>query len=136
MELYNGNLFWPITVASPLSFPELSASKCCDVLIIGGGISGTLMARMLADYHVKTILIEKNSIGIGSTAANTGLLQFSNDAMLIDLIDRFGKETAVYFYKLCYKALDELEKYATYLPESVHFNRAENLYYAGHEGHT
>ena len=98
-------------------------------------MSGTIMARMLADYNIETVLIEKEEIGSGSTSANTGLLQFSNDAMLVDLIDRFGEEKAVYFYKLCYKAIDELEKYNAYLPEPTDFKRSESLYYATNNHH-
>ncbi|KMM38911.1 NAD(P)/FAD-dependent oxidoreductase [Guptibacillus hwajinpoensis] len=133
MELYQGNLYWPSTVEETPSFPALTSSIHCDVLIIGGGMSGTIMARVLADYDIKTVLIEKNQIGTGSTSVNTGLLQFSNDAMLIDLIDRFGKEKAVYFYKLCLKAIDELDKYSTYLSEPTDFRRADSLYYASNE---
>ncbi len=135
MELHHGRLYWPTTIDKMISFPELSKSITCDVLIIGGGMSGTIMARMLADYDVNTVLIEKEEIGSGSTSANTGLLQFSNDAMLVDLIDRFGKEKAVYFYKLCSKAIDELEKYNAYLPEPTDFRRSESLYFATNDHH-
>lgn len=135
MELHHGRLYWPTTIDKTISFPELASSITCDVLIIGGGMSGTIMARMLADYDIETVLIEKEEIGSGSTSANTGLLQFSNDAMLVDLIDRFGEEKAVYFYKLCYKAIDELEKYNAYLPEPTDFKRSESLYYATNNHH-
>ncbi|MBN8207210.1 FAD-binding oxidoreductase [Bacillus sp. NTK071] len=133
MELHQGNLYWPSTVTDPPSFPALTSSINCDVLIIGGGMSGTIMARVLADYGINTVLIEKNQIGTGSTSANTGLLQFSNDAMLVDLIARFGKEKAVYFYKLCLKAIDELDKYNAYLSGPTDFRRAESLYYASND---
>ena len=135
MELHHGRLYWPTTINKTISFPELAQSITCDVLIIGGGMSGTIMARMLADYDINTVLIEKEEIGSGSTSANTGLLQFSNDAMLVDLIDRFGKEKAVYFYKLCSKAIDELEKYNAYLPEPTDFKRSESLYFATNDHH-
>ncbi|WP_283152358.1 NAD(P)/FAD-dependent oxidoreductase [Guptibacillus hwajinpoensis] len=135
MQLHHGSLFWPTTVTEPPTFPELTSSITCDVLIIGGGMSGSILAKTLADYHVDTVLIEKDTIGSGSTSANTGLLQFSNDAMLVDLIDRFGKEKAVYFYKLCLKAIDELEKVAGSLSESAEFKRAESLYFASNDHH-
>lgn len=133
MKLHHGQLFWPTTVTNARSFPELTTTITCDVLIIGGGMSGSIMARMLADYHLDTVLIEKKTIGSGSTSANTGLLQFSNDAMLIDLIDRFGKEKAVYFYKLCLKAIDELDKYNATLKDKTSFKRTDSFYFASND---
>ena len=133
MKLHHGELFWPTTVTNARTFPELTTTITCDVLIIGGGMSGSIMARMLADYHLDTVLIEKRTIGSGSTSANTGLLQFSNDAMLIDLIDRFGKEKAVYFYKLCLKAIDELDKYNATLKNKTSFKRTDSFYFASND---
>jgi glycine/D-amino acid oxidase-like deaminating enzyme len=135
MELHHGNLFWPTTVQKSRAFPELTTAVTCDVLIIGGGMSGSIMARILADYQIDTVLIEKDTIASGSTSVNNGLLQFSNDAMLIDLIDRIGKEKAVYFYKLCLKAIDELDKYNATLKENTDFKRTESLYFASNEHH-
>ncbi|WP_270181622.1 NAD(P)/FAD-dependent oxidoreductase [Alkalihalobacillus sp. CinArs1] len=135
MDLHNGKPFWPTLQQHKTLFPKLKSSISCDVLIIGGGIAGTIMARMLSDYQLKTVLLEKDEIGSGSTAANTGLLQFSNDEFLVDLIDSIGEEKAVYFYKLCLKALDELDKYHSYLPSPADFNRVDSLYYASSDRH-
>ncbi|QHA91555.1 FAD-dependent monooxygenase [Bacillus sp. N1-1] len=66
MELHHGNLFWPTTVQKSRAFPELTTAVTCDVLIIGGGMSGSIMARILADYQIDTVLIEKDTIASGS----------------------------------------------------------------------
>lgn len=135
MDLHYGKPFWPTLHNDRTEFPKLTTSISCDVLIIGGGLAGTMMARMLSDYQLQTVLLEKDEIGSGSTAANTGLLQFSNDELLIDLIDKIGAEKAVYFYKLCLKALDELDKYHSYLRTPADFKRVDSFYYASSERH-
>ncbi|WP_377889615.1 NAD(P)/FAD-dependent oxidoreductase [Alkalihalobacillus sp. R86527] len=135
MDLHYGKPFWPTLHQDQTGFPKLTTSISCDVLIIGGGFAGTMMARMLSDYQLKTVLLEKDEIGSGSTAANTGLLQFSNDEFLIDLIEKIGVEKAVYFYKLCLKALDELDKYHSYLPTPADFQRVDSFYFASSDRH-
>ncbi len=45
----------------------------CDVLIIGGGVSGCAIAHAFGKYDLKTIVLEKNSdIGTEATKANNG----------------------------------------------------------------
>lgn len=135
MELHDGKPIWPTLEQNTIVFPTLKSSIICDVLIIGGGIAGTIMARMLSDYGLQTVLLEKDEIGSGSTSANTGLLQFSNDSFLVDLIGSIGVEKAVYFYKLCLKAIDDLEKYHSYLPIPADFKRVDSIYYASSDRH-
>ena len=46
-----------------------------DIIIIGGGVVGCILARTLSRYHLNILLIEKESdIGSGSSAANTALI--------------------------------------------------------------
>jgi glycine/D-amino acid oxidase-like deaminating enzyme len=62
--------------------------------------------------------------------ANTGLLQYSNDIMLHELIDQIGERDAVRFYKLCYESLKNLEKLAKRLPISPNFIERPSICYA------
>ncbi|MEM5016319.1 FAD-dependent oxidoreductase [Metabacillus indicus] len=134
MKLHNGSLYWPKTISSTQKYPELRESITCDVLIVGGGMSGALCAHTLSAYNLKTVLVEKRIVGSGSSSANTGLLQFSNDKMLHEFIKEIGKDEAVRFYKMCLKAVDELEKTAKSLSKPVEFNRRKSLYYASDSG--
>lgn len=134
MKLHNGSLYWPKTISSTQKYPELRESITCDVLIVGGGMSGALCAHTLSAYNLKTVLVEKRIVGSGSSSANTGLLQFSNDKMLHEFIKEIGKDEAVRFYKMCLKAVDELEKTAKSLSKPVDFTRRKSLYYASDSG--
>ncbi|TDL79040.1 NAD(P)/FAD-dependent oxidoreductase [Peribacillus frigoritolerans] len=134
MKLHNGSLYWPKTVNDIQAYPELHDTITCDVLIVGGGMSGALCAHTLSKYDLNTIVVEKRTVGSGSSSANTGLLQFSNDMMLHEFIKRMGEEQAVRFYKMCLKAVDELELAAKSLPKEVDFIRRKSLYYASTSG--
>ena len=49
--------------------------KNYDVIIIGGGITGTGIAHELAKYDVKTALMERGmDVGIGATKGNGGVV--------------------------------------------------------------
>mgnify|MGYP001039077830 CR=1 FL=1 len=53
-----------------------------DVIIIGGGVVGCMVARFLSRYQLKILLIEKESdIGSATSAANTGLVHAGYNAI-------------------------------------------------------
>ncbi|MDG5472635.1 FAD-dependent oxidoreductase [Jeotgalibacillus sp. ET6] len=133
MRLHNGDLYWPETVEKRHEYPSLSSDITCDVLIIGGGMAGALVAEELSHKPLKTVLAEKGRIGSGSSSANTGLLQYSNDKMLHEMAEEIGEEEAVLFYKLCLQAVDELQQVSGPLSPPVDFIRRPSLYYASDE---
>jgi glycerol-3-phosphate dehydrogenase len=51
-----------------------------SIIVIGGGIIGTLIARELAKYELSVTLIEKEvDVGFGSTKANSGIIHAGYD---------------------------------------------------------
>ena len=49
--------------------------KECDVLIIGGGITGCALARELSKYNLKTVLVEKgHDVASGQSSRNGGVV--------------------------------------------------------------
>ncbi|MFB1081810.1 NAD(P)/FAD-dependent oxidoreductase [Jeotgalibacillus sp. JSM ZJ347] len=132
-ELHNGKLYWPETAERDVSFPALKDEQHCDVLIIGGGMAGALCAEELSHTQLKVAVVDKGGVGEGSSSANTGLLQYSNDKMLHEFIEEIGEEKAVMFYKMCLDAVEELQKVAGTLPGKVDFIRRPSLYYASDE---
>ncbi|MBM7579202.1 NAD(P)/FAD-dependent oxidoreductase [Jeotgalibacillus terrae] len=132
-ELHNGQLYWPETAERDVEFPELNKDVHCDVLIVGGGMAGALCAEELSHTRMSVAVVDKRRVGEGSSSANTGLLQYSNDKMLHEFIEQIGEEKAVTFYKLCLEAVEELQKVAGTLPGKVDFVRRPSLYYASDE---
>lgn len=130
MFLHTGNLYWPGTYEQTPMFPALEEDIRCDVLIIGGGISGVYSAYHLAETGLDVVIIDKRRIGSGSTSANTGLLQFSNDKTLASCIHSFGEEKAVRHYQLCEQAIRDLNSIVPTLPIDVDFVPRNSLYMA------
>ena len=81
-----------------------------EILIVGGGITGSLLAYQCMADGYDTVLLDRREIGNGSTSATTSMLQYEIDIPLYKLIDLIGKEGAVDNYKACSDAIDRLGK--------------------------
>ncbi|GLX66279.1 NAD(P)/FAD-dependent oxidoreductase [Paenibacillus glycanilyticus] len=132
-ELHSGHLFWPVTLEQHNNYPAVSEGLKVQVAIIGGGMSGSICAYVLQKNGLSTAVFERDTVAGGSTSANTGLLQFSNDIMLCDLIDQIGEQAAVKFYSACADAVKQIGKIAGELPLDPHFLPRSSLYYASSE---
>lgn len=115
------------------SFSRLESELSCDVLVIGGGISGALVSYVLSHHGSETILLEKGHIGKGSTSANTGTIHFMNDMALTELIQKFGEHKGTGFYRMCGEAVERLSQVAANLTVDIEFRRRSSLYYASTE---
>ena len=133
MELHNGTLFWPTTLQKK-SHTNPIIKSYYDAVIIGGGISGILTAKALLEEGLTVAILERDEIGAGSTSANTGLLQYSNDIPLHELVEQIGEEDASRFYKLCYEGVDQLEEIAVTLPDQADFTRRPSICFASKKG--
>jgi glycine/D-amino acid oxidase-like deaminating enzyme len=131
MDLNTGKLYWNGTLEENMEFPPLEEDITCDVVIVGSGSSGAHCAYFMAETGLKVVLVDKRDISGGSTSANTGLLQFSNDKSLTSLINTFGAEAAVRHVNLCAQALQTLgNKIVPSLDEDPDFSFRKSLYFA------
>ena len=70
----------------------------CDILIIGGGITGLTTAYFLKDMNEKIILIDKNEIGSGITNRTTAKISYLQGNIYQTLMNYFGKSKAYEYY--------------------------------------
>ncbi|MGF9698100.1 NAD(P)/FAD-dependent oxidoreductase [Paenibacillus sp. MABNR03] len=133
MELINGNTFWSTTFQPHFNYPVLEGEIICDCLIIGGGMGGALSAKLMTERGLRTVVIDKREIGHGSSMANLGLLQYSNDKTLTSCIHTFGERRGVRFYELCRIALQQLEDMAFSLEIDPWYIPRTSLYCASSE---
>lgn len=129
MDLKSGYPFWAIRNGLMHAFTPLQTDARCDVAIIGGGISGALIADTLARGGHEVVVLEQRDIGWGSTSASTALLQFEIDTHLTELAQTLGEDDAVLAYRACVDAIQMLEDCAKDLKD-VGFERRDSLYYA------
>ncbi|UJW59378.1 FAD-dependent oxidoreductase [Bacillus sp. A116_S68] len=130
MDIQSGTYYWPTTMTSPPTYPQLTEDLNCDVLIIGGGSSGAQCAYYLASQHLDVVVVEKNLIGSGSTATNTALIQYAGEKMFTDLINSFGEDPIVRHIHLCNQAINDIEEAQTICSTPFEFRRKKSLYFA------
>lgn len=117
-------------LASDLRDGPPEADFRCDVLIVGGGITGALMAQHLAGRGRDIVLIDRERPGLGSTAASTAMLQWEIDAPLAELTDLYGFETAADVYRRSFRAVAGLQSLVTALGVPCSFRECTTLYLA------
>lgn len=129
MDLKSGYPFWSIRNGLMRAFPRLEADLRCDVAVIGGGITGALIADELVQHGHEVAVLEQREIGWGSTSASTALLQYEIDTALVDLARRYGMAQAGLAYLACAEAIELLHERAKAVGQ-VDFRHNDSLYYA------
>ena len=54
--------------------PQLEQNVTCDVVVIGGGITGTAVCRGLLAEGIDTVLVEGREIAMSATGRNAGFI--------------------------------------------------------------
>jgi glycine/D-amino acid oxidase-like deaminating enzyme len=132
-KLHDGTLYWPKTMPNMPVYPVLRQRISTEVVIVGGGMTGAICAAIMARHGIPCVLIEGKRVASGSTAANTGLIQFSSDIMLSELMGRIGEPDAVLFYQACRKALVALAQLSADTGEDTGFYTRSSVYCASTE---
>jgi glycine/D-amino acid oxidase-like deaminating enzyme len=132
MDLSSGYPFWLIKYGLPYDYPQLQQDLTTDVLVLGGGISGALVAYHLINADVSCVVIDKRTIGLGSTCASTSLLQYEIDTPLSELQHMIGLDNATAAYRLCDESIDRLGSIAKKI-KFGEFQKEQSLYYAAYK---
>lgn len=73
MDLKSGYPYWAVKNGLMHAFPRLEGDVQCDVVVVGGGITGGLIADELHRHGHDVVVVEQRDVGWGSTAASTAL---------------------------------------------------------------
>ncbi|HVI59709.1 MAG TPA: FAD-dependent oxidoreductase [Luteimonas sp.] len=134
MDLKSGYPWWAVKNGLLHAFPPLRRDLRCDVAVLGGGITGALVADELARHGHEVVVLEQRDVGWGSTAASTALLQYEIDTPMVGLAKRHGEDAAVLAYRACADAIPMLGELARGLGGTC-FARRRSLYYASRRRH-
>lgn len=129
MDLKSGSPFWIVKNGLQHAYPRLQTNVQCDVLVVGAGITGALIADYVTQAGMSVCVIDRREAGWGSTSASTALLQYEIDSELQDLAKRYGESDAVLAYKSCEKAIRSLRILAESLG-GIDFQPMQSLYFA------
>jgi glycine/D-amino acid oxidase-like deaminating enzyme len=103
-KLRVGPPIWLVGQPVGSQFPMLRGAHEVDIAIVGGGITGAIIAVVLARAGVRVGLLEADLIGRGSTAASAALLLREPDLGLRDLAMRYGMARARRLWQLSLEA--------------------------------
>lgn len=143
MNLYSGAPFWLVRNGLPSEVAPLARSAEADVLVVGGGITGALVADALSTSGRDVLLVDARIPGTGSTAASTALLQYEIDLELGALIDMIGEDAAADAYRCAVQGVDRLREVSASLDAMPHaadgrrspgFTPCNSLYLASGRG--
>jgi glycine/D-amino acid oxidase-like deaminating enzyme/nitrite reductase/ring-hydroxylating ferredoxin subunit len=134
--------FWKDIKATPKVYPTLESDAKADVVIVGGGITGIILAEKLLKEGKSVILLEAREIA-GSTSGNsTGNLYVPVQPYYHQITDKFDQHTTYAAMHSRQSAIDHVEALVkeyeiecmfsrrpwymyTHLPDKLHLLRDE-----------
>jgi glycine/D-amino acid oxidase-like deaminating enzyme len=109
---------------------DLNDSLKCDVLIVGAGITGSLMAERLTRQGLNVVIVDRELPGRGSTAASTSMLLWELDRSLRELTDICGFERASRVFLASLEAVNGLKSLISELGLHCELRARDSLYLA------
>ena len=106
-DLRTGHAPWRSGMRPPRR--PLDRDRRCDVLVVGAGITGALVAERLVREGRDVCIVDRERPGLGSTAASTAMLLWEIDRPLASLTDLYGFERAARIYRLSLQAVRGLQ---------------------------
>ena len=118
----------PWRTASPRVHQIKPGSFRCDVLIVGAGITGALVAQRLVREGRQVVIVDREDPTQGSTLASTAMLLWDIDRSLAQLVDLYGFERAVRAYQASLAAARGLIQLVLRNGVACDFRRRNALY--------
>ncbi len=129
MDIRSNEPYSLIKNALAQSYPSLKNSISTEILIIGAGITGALIAYKLIGEGKKVVMVDKRDVCNGSTAASTSMLQYEIDVPLHKLIEQIGLTPAVSSYQNCEKSIKQLKKIVNQVKSDCGFKYQKSVYF-------
>lgn len=107
-KLRSGHPIWERRPAPSVAHESLARDIKIDVLVIGAGITGAMIADALMSAGLRVAIVDKRGLAKGSTVASTALVQYEIDTPLIMLTRKIGKEKAVRAWRRSRLAVETL----------------------------
>src|SRR5947209_11342757 len=128
-ELRTHDPLWLHERAPRVPYLPLRRDIRADVLIVGGGITGAMLAQTLAADGFDVALVDRRVPAQGATAASTALVLYEIDTPLITLRERIGIADATRAWQRSRLAVDGLR--ATFRTLGIAAQSRDSLYLAG-----
>ena len=131
-DLRDGDAVWTSYRVPTIRGARLRQSVSAEVVVVGAGISGSMIAQSLTEAGKRPLIIDRRRAALlGSTAASTALLQFELDTPLTKLSASIGRRKAENVWIASRNAVNELRTRTHRLGIEAHFESRPSLYLAG-----
>lgn len=107
-KLRTSGPLWLHVRAPRVAYRALSRALHADVLIVGGGITGAMIADALAESGLDIVVVDRREPTKGSTVASTALVQYEIDTPMIELAEKIGKRDAIRAWRRARLAVSSL----------------------------
>ena len=84
-KLRTDGTLWQHVRAPRVPYRALTRDTSTEVLIVGAGITGAMIADALAEAGLDTIIVDRRPPTLGSTVASTALVAYEIDMPLVEL---------------------------------------------------
>jgi glycine/D-amino acid oxidase-like deaminating enzyme len=122
---------WTAYNSEPVAFQYLAAPQRADVIVVGAGITGALVAAAVTAAGLSCVIVDRRPPAGGSTGASTALLQWEIDTPLTHLADHIGFERARQAWLRSFRAVDDLASLVRQLRIPCDFRERRAIYLAG-----
>jgi glycine/D-amino acid oxidase-like deaminating enzyme len=130
-HLRTGTPVWLARKKPPLSTVVLKNRTKIDVVVVGTGISGALVADALLQAGFSVVVADRRSPISGSTPASTALLQSELDTPLTKLTNKIGKQNAARVWLRSAQSVQALSDRISDLQIDCDFASRTTLYLPG-----
>ncbi len=130
-DLHGGRSVWQDSRASLPPHGPLRRDRSCDVLIVGAGISGAMLADALSATGLHTLICDRRVPLQGSTAASTAMILHEIDTPLTRLIAQIGRADAERIWRRSFLAVQALRERARQLRIDAEMEEQDSLYLQG-----
>lgn len=100
-----------------------------EVIIIGGGVTGSIVGYYFSKANIPAIILEKERVAHCSTSITTSLLQYELDSNARELEEYTSLDNVITSYKLGLKALDEIDEFIKTYGNQCKYEKKDTLLY-------
>src|SRR5215211_4764445 len=94
------------------TFPPLDGDRRCDVVVVGAGITGLTLARMLVEAGVDVVVVDAGPVCAGATGYTTAKVTALHRLVYRELLDRHGEERTRAYAAANQHAVDRVAAFA------------------------
>jgi glycine/D-amino acid oxidase-like deaminating enzyme len=122
---------WSAYARPAIPVRKLTRDISTDVLVIGAGVSGAMVAEELAEAGFAVVVVDRRKPLTGSTSASTALLQYEIDTPLTVLAKTIGFDDAARAWRRSKLGLESLSAKTNALRIRCDFVRRNSVYLTG-----